>query len=523
MRKYLFYLLLILLVAVFFRFYNLTNWLFFGMDQEYEALIIKNILSGKHFPLIGVNVGDTGLYLGPLFIYLAAIPYALFSGNPIGGAITASLMGVITSYFVYLVGKKMFNQKVGLFAALFYSGSFLISFYERKFWNPTPIPFFSLLIGFMLYKLAKRKVKYLPWLALAFGLAIQCHLSILMFLPLISYILWVRRRLITRKIFAISIIIFLVLQTPVVIFEFRHNFVNSKALVNLVLNRKQENASFSTLYERNSLFLSTLGRFFWTPLAPDLFLESGQCKELSMYRKNAYPEGVVLSLLGLGIFCWWYLNKRSRSYHPLRLSDDNFLSAKIIIAFFLLTLFFVEFYNRQIFEYYFLFLFPWLVIALGWSAEFIWKKEHGKLIIVPVILLFLSLNIFTLFTAKTSYSYTDKLDMLKFVRQEVGKKEYSLEAVGECSRYGGYRYLVGYFVGQPVSSYMDSYFKWLYPEVKNNRQPNQVVLLSMIDSRDKPETITKWEEAKFQFLTSFDIEKVKRFGRIQVYILSPRK
>jgi len=493
------------------------------MDQEYEALIIKNILSGKHLPLIGVNAGDTGLYLGPLFIYFAAIPYTLFSGNPLGGAITASLIGVITSYFVYLIGKKMFNQKVGLFAALFYSGSFLVSFYERKFWNPTPIPLFSLLIGFMLYELVKRKIKYLPWLALTFSLAVQCHLSILIFLPLMSYILWVRRRLITRKIFVISIIIFLVLQTPVIIFELRHNFVNSRALVNLVLDRKQESASSSSLYERNSLFLSTLGRFFWTPLAPDLFLESGQCKELSMYRKNAYPEGIILSLLGLGIFCWWYLNKRSRSYHPLRLNDDNFLSAKIIIATFLLTLLFVEFYNRQIFEYYFLFLFPWLVIAFGWSVEFIWKKEHGKLIVVPVILLFLGLNIFTLFTAKTSYSYMDKLDILKFVRQEISGKRYSLEALGECPRFGGYRYLFGYFVGQPSSSYMDSYFKWLYPEVKNNRLPNQVVLLSMIDSRDKAETITKWEETKLQFLTSFNIEKEKRFGKIQVFILSSRK
>src|SRR3989337_808761 len=83
-------LLSILFLAVFFRFYHLSDWFSFGMDQEYEAFLVKNIVTGKHFPAIGVNAADTGLYLGPFFIYLAVIPYLLFQGNLLSFAFFSS-------------------------------------------------------------------------------------------------------------------------------------------------------------------------------------------------------------------------------------------------------------------------------------------------------------------------------------------------------------------------------------------------------------------------------------------------
>ncbi len=510
MKKYTFYLLIILLIAIFFRFYKINDWLFFGMDQEYEALIIKNITNGRHFPLIGVNAGDTGLYLGPFFIYFAAIPYFLFSGNPIGGAVTASLLGILTCYFVYQIGRRMFNKRIGLFAAFFYSGSFLISFYDRKFWNPTPVPLFSLLIGYILYQLANNKIKYLPWLALIFGLAIQCHLSMFIFLPIIVYILWKKYPLINRKLFTFSIVIFLFLQLPILIFDFRHNFINSRALVNLALNKNQENSSYSNLYERSSLFISAMGRVFWMPFNPDLFLESGQCRELAGYKKNAHLEGVILLSIFTGIFILWMLEKRK----------SHKTAVKIILMLIFVTLLFVMFYNRQIFEYYFLYLFPWVCIILGCSANFVWKREHGVLAVTPFLLLFIGLNLITLFTVKFNYSYKEKLAAINFVKEVLGNRSYKLEVLGECTRYGGYRYLFEYFVGKPVSSYMDSYFSWLYKDDFGKEKPSAIVLLSIIDPRGEQNNIAKWEAVKLEYLRNHKIEIEKSLGNIKVFILS---
>lgn len=170
------------------------------MDQEYEAFIAKNIVSFKHWPLIGMNASDTGLYLGPFFVYFASIPFALFQGNPLGFAITAYLISLMTIIVLYKIGKNMFSQRVGIFAAVLYSGSFLISFYDREFWNPMPIPLFSLLIGYLTYRLTKHHPRNLILLGIILGIAVQCHLSILIFIPVIIYIVYTRRKIIPENI-----------------------------------------------------------------------------------------------------------------------------------------------------------------------------------------------------------------------------------------------------------------------------------------------------------------------------------
>lgn len=510
----------IILLAFIFRFYNLSSWIFFGMDQEYEALIVKNILTGKHFPLIGVNAGDTGLYLGPFFIYFATIPFALFSGNPVGWAITASAIGIFVCCLIYKIGKEMFSQKTGVFASLFYAGSFLTSFYDRKFWNPTLLPLFSLFMGFLLYLILKRKQDKLIWLSFVSGIAIQCHLSMLIFIPLIIYVLWIRRKAFSKKIIILSIAVFILLQTPLIIFELRHGLINSKAFINLFINRSQQNVSTSTIRERNTLFISTLGRFFWIPASPDLFLESGQCKQLLWLRRNASPEGILLVISGLGIFLWWYFHKKIMKKSENYPFDFTFAS-KIVLGIIILTIFFVQVYNRAFFEYYLLFFFPWLSIILGRSVDFLLNQKHGEMIVYPVIILFISLNFLTLFTSSFSYSYKDKLAAINFAKRYIHKDTYVLEALGECSRFGGYRYLMEYFVSVPIRSYMDSYFSWLYSAKIRNNKPEKLIILSMIDSRDEPELIAKWEEAKFQLLNDFEILAEGRFGKIQVLILNP--
>lgn len=512
-NKTIVFLIGILILSFVFRFYKIHDWQFFGMDQEYEAYLVKNILTGKHFPLIGVNASDTGIYLGPIFIYFAAIPYFFSSGNPIGWAITASLIGILTTLVVYKVGRHMFSKESGLLAAFIYAGSFLVSFYDRQFWNPTPIGLFSLLIGFLLYKILNNRPKMLFGLALLFGLAVQSHLSFLIFIPLIIYVVWKRHSGFTKKIIVLSAGIFLLTQLPLIVFEFKHNFINTKAAAGLITNSKIVSPDASSWKNRNAILLGSLGRFFSVPAPADLFVESGQCKELLPFRKSSNPEGSVIILVGIAIFFWWCFKKKAGTSSAVA----------IITGIFIATLFFIEFYNRAIFEYYLLFFFPWLAIVLGKSAEIIWHKQHGKLFVVSALILFSGLNLVTLFTSSFNYSYKDKTAAINFADDFVKDKTYSLEALGECTRFGGYRYLFEYFGTAPSHSYMDSYFSWLYPdEINFTKQPERIVLLSLIDARTDQETVSKWEKIKIQFLADYRLVNQARSGKIQVIILAPK-
>jgi len=502
-------LILIFILFFIFRFYNFSDWISFGMDQEYEAFIAKNIITGRHFPLIGVNASDTGLYLGPFFIYFASIFFAFFKGNPIGWAAIGSTLGVIVCYLVYRVGKEIFSQKVGYFASLIYAGSFLVAFYERQFWNPMLVPIFSLITGYLLYQILHKHTSKLIWLAVVFGLAIQTHLSMLIFTPLIFYVIWMRKKDILKKNIILALLVFIILQSPLIIFDIRHNFTNSRAALSLIKNFNKSTEVKSNFQQRKNLFLSSLGRFIWVPIGPDLFLESGQCKELATYRKNSYPEVIFLALVGIGIFIF---NNAPKS------------RSKIIIGILILTLAFAVLYNREIFEYYFLFFFPWLAIILGNSLDLISTRKRGSLITVILLVVFIISNLLTLFTAKFSYSYKDKLNALAFAKKYVREGNYDLEALGECTRFGGYRYLFEYYVGKPAHSYMDSYFSWLYYEedLQTDKEVS-VILLSMIDPRDNSENIAKWQEVRLQYLSEYKLQAENKFGNIGVLILSPIK
>jgi len=509
---------LIVLIALTFRFYNIHNWIFFGMDQEYEALLVKNILTGRHFPLIGVNASDTGLYLGPAFIYSASIPFLLFSGDPFGWALSASILSLVVCFLVFHIGKKMFNREVGIFSMIIYASSLLVSFYDRQFWNPTPIPFFSLTSGYLLFKVMKGKVKNLIWLSVTYGLAVQCHLSILIFLPLIIYIIFSQRKHLSRKIVIISLSIFLLLQSPIILFEFRHSFTNTKALYRILIQKDNKDIKHSSITNRFNIGLSSLGRFLYIPLSSDFFLESGQCEELVKYRNNGNPLSKLIMLTSLGILIWSVTNF-NRLSRKLSLDCHTYLSLILIVWLFTLTGLFIIFYDRGVFEYYFLYLFPWLALTLGWSLFVVWSKPYGKYIVIPFTCFFIINNLLSLFTSSFSFSYKDKKNVLSYVKNELKGDNYDLEAIGDCARFGGYRYLFERFVGVPAHSYMDSYFSWLYYD-NSIQLPSRIVLLSLIDYRNNKEIVSFWETKKLEYLSQSNMIAKQKFGDIQVFILS---
>jgi hypothetical protein len=513
--------LIILLFSAFFRFYKLNQWMTFGMDQEYEALIVRNIFTLHHFPLIGVNASDTGLYLGPFFIYFAAIPFALFKGNPVGWAITASLVGVLVTYLIFKVSQSLFSVRVGIFASLIYAVSFLVAFYDRQFWNPVLVPLFSLIIGYLTIKLLSKKTNCLPLLALVFGIAIQSHLSILIFLPVLVFAVIKNLKFITRKVLIISVILFLLTQLPIIAFDLRHNFTNTRALLHLITNNSFVNTGTSTFMERSSIFLSTLGRFVWIPYPVDIFLESGQCKDLTQLRKTITPEIIAAVIFAVAVFVW--VQRKNRVIkNPQFFKNFSKFKTFLLVGIIFPTFLFILFYNRGVFEYYYLYLFPWLAIFTGLAVNWIWKKEDGNIFVTSLLIFFIVLNLLSLLTAENSYAYSDKIKAVNFVKEYIGSSNYSLEAMGECPRYGGYRYLFGHFLGEPVSSYMDSYFSWLYTTSGSKRENSKVVLLSMIDSRENLDKVAMWESEKMHFLSSYNLLARTQFSRIAVYIFDAK-
>lgn len=506
-RLILLILLGILFLGFILRFYKIHEWLFFGTDQEYEAFLIKNILSAKHFPAIGVNAGDTGLYLGPLFIYFAAIPYWLAQGNPLGGAVTASLMGVLTTFMMYIVGKKWRGERVGLIASFLYASSFVAVLYDRQFWNPTPLPLLTLIIIYSLSKALAGNKKYIILNALALGLALQSHLQAVVLLVIDVESLLFYRRKIGRKYILIFISILFIFQVPLIFFDLRHDFTNARALKNLITAPLSDNKDIVTtsLPDRFSQFTTTLGRMIYISPGTDLYLENGQCKPLFSHRGRTHLVVILISIVSIFWFFFKSLKKRSSQ------NTQYF----ILLSLLSITLVGLMIYNRRISEYYFLYLIPVMYLIFAYLLSNIFQKKM-KILIPLFLLIFFILNARTFFSSSMSYSFQEKLEAITFASMYVEYNNYELITIGGCSKYGGYRYLFEYFGKRPATSYMDPYFSWIYGE-PTNKNPAKSVVLVLIDDREATkEDLVNWGKREKSYRKNMIAEK--QFGKIRVMV-----
>ena len=85
-------------------------------------------------------------------------PFLFLSNlDPVGPAIMVALFGVATVFLVYYVGRKFFNARSGLIAASLYAISPLVIAYSRSSWNPNVMPFFSILMLYLLFLAVKKQ------------------------------------------------------------------------------------------------------------------------------------------------------------------------------------------------------------------------------------------------------------------------------------------------------------------------------------------------------------------------------
>ncbi|MCL5785026.1 MAG: glycosyltransferase family 39 protein [Patescibacteria group bacterium] len=235
-------------MASFLRFYHLPEYMTFLGDEGRDALVVKGILINHHFPLLGPPTSVGNIYLGPLYYYMMAISMAIFWLNPAAAAGMVALLGLATVGLIYYLSREWFGKLPAAIAAFLYAISPVVIVYSRSSWNPNPAPFFTLLAILGLYK--SHKTLDFRWLILtgaAAAAVVQMHYLALIMLPILA-VLWVyelfRQRFIGLKFryfkvgSVVGIVLFLLLLSPLVLFDLRHNFMNYKAISTFFLNRQ---------------------------------------------------------------------------------------------------------------------------------------------------------------------------------------------------------------------------------------------------------------------------------------------
>lgn len=228
----LFYLAAILLFAAFIRIYRM-NYAGFDYDQEYAANFAYSVVKVYPIQMIGQNLSVEGLFMGPWYFYFLTPFFMMSNLYPIGGIIGSIVLGLITIAVYFFIFKSVFDLKTAIIASLLRAG--LYSFIGTDL---AMTPAFSadlpaLVTWFCLYKYWNGQMKFLILLSFIFGLYTSYHPILFPFYFVFLIIFAIKRSLPGWKIFLLSVTAFIIPITPLIRFEYYHNFLEVKRLFSL--------------------------------------------------------------------------------------------------------------------------------------------------------------------------------------------------------------------------------------------------------------------------------------------------
>lgn len=459
-KKFFLFLSSVTLLALVLRFNHLLATFPFTMDEAYQAFLAQNMRVSGHMPLIGVNIADTGLYLGPFFTYLSLILYLLSQGSPVSTAIAAPIIGGLTVFSLGWVAYQLTKQlklkqpaAISLIASLFYAVSPLMVAYDKKFWNPSFLPLLGVWGLYSLFQIYQKKSAGFLILALLTGLAWHTHIAFFVFslLGLISLLFPQFRP--PKKVILQSLIILFLFFFPSILFEFRHQFIQLKGFKQYLAQPSDLTFSFLPL----STWLSFLSRSLYLP-GKDLAAEISLCQELP--RSLNIFISTILSILLLALI---FTSQTFKKIKPLLK-----LISWLFLAFLLTSLFL----KGSVSEYYFLSLLPLMALLVGLAFASS-KSSLSQLLIIS----YLTILAFQSFNLINTYGFSGKIALINRTAKIIGQEPYELLASDNCRRYEGYGYLFSHYFKPPSSSYMDPFFSWLYTDSDIRTATQQVMLM----------------------------------------------
>lgn len=228
---------LFLLIAILVNLYMcaypvLHNDVGYSGDIARDFLILQDTVNTHKLPLIGPRTGGIdGLFHGPIWPWINLPVFILSHGNPVATGWFWVVLIVCSVAICYYVGKKLFNDYVGLLAALLMSliyipgSSFLL--------NPFVAALLSPLFLYFFYKYIKStRVFYLMLSFFVTGLMIQSEVAFggpILILSLAYLLIFLYKK--KKLSHLLSIFILLIPLSTYILFDLRHNFLQLRSIL----------------------------------------------------------------------------------------------------------------------------------------------------------------------------------------------------------------------------------------------------------------------------------------------------
>ncbi len=403
--------LLIGISTVFASWWMLHDNINFHTDIARDFLLFEDIYFNRNITLLGPRSGGiSGVFHGPLWLYINIPAYALGNGNPTIVGWFWVLLYVLSIGTVYVITRLLFSSREAFISASLFSiaGASSIPF----LFNPYGALMLAPIFFYGAWKYIEKSTFWFLILAiLSLGFSIQFQMAwavpiLVLITPVFIYLIFKRRQYI--HLFA-----FLLLGIPLssfVLFEIRNNFLQTQAVLSYITGG--ENATKMQI----PLYL-----FFWKRMVAMTYEAVGQL--------TGYNTGVSMLLIGLFVYIYKTTSEHKRVF---------LLFIYLYLGYWIITLP----YKGTIWGYYY---WPFLSIIAVVAGVLICKLPR-RLSIIVFLLVYLSSAIYTYKIIVKPFS-ADDTSIWKFYKtaaekvyndapNEFGYFIYTTDQFGYSSRYG---------------------------------------------------------------------------------------
>ncbi len=420
-----------LLLAYVLRVSNIANGMPFIGDQGWFYLSARDLILEGKIPLVGITSSHIWLHQGPLWTYMLAPVLFLFGFNPVSGAFITIFFGVLSAFLIYKLGSEMFSKNAGLIASLLYASSPLIVFFDRIPFDPGPIPFFTLLYFYSIFKWLKGEKKFFPVIfllvAILYNLELATFTLVFPLLIIFFYGFFTKKdwllKILKKDTLLWSLVLFLIPMIPVIIYDFSHGFNQTIIFLGWTIYKP-----FSALIKHS------FGNSF-SSLSTTIFFLFESVRKILLI--NNQIASILIFLTGSFIL----INK-------IRLKRDTASAILVLISFFSLGGILI---NQTSSDAYLPIIFPFIILTAAIFFDYFIKVfKPTALILVGVILLN---SLATLSSDKINYFAERMMVTNKIIKLAQGQN-YNLVGKGEGSQYESftmnYEYLL-WWKKNPVS------------------------------------------------------------------------
>lgn len=305
--------IMICVLGIILRFAHLTDTFQFAFDQSRDALRVMEI-AGGHLKIVGPETDIRGVFNGPFFYYLLAIPYLLSGFDPNAAAICMTIVNLLAAILMMWFAFRLTRSKlVSVIALLLWMVSTEQLNYARYISNaslmgPTTLAFFYLMFEYIQTK--KWWVAALAGLML--GLAIHANFYLIYLgIVLISCLLFS-----SRHHWSLAIVTCILTTSHLIIAEIKWKFtaVQSLLVFFIVTGEEKEQMSFFTrLFDSLHIYLERMSstvQFNLSPSVSSSWIHLGTFALLLAYFlihiRNRTQKTVVLAILFSNVLLFYF-------------------------------------------------------------------------------------------------------------------------------------------------------------------------------------------------------------------------